>query len=253
MSLSDDEKWIEAGRLRDQERREIERRRVGAKGEGGDFGAYYDLAHGKADGVAEHSVADERFIRSYARQLGRLLADEGLAGPRSLIDFGCGPGLLTHELRASVGMGDVLGVDISVSAIAFAKANFPACRFETVAVDDDTRLPPADVVHAREFYPFTRTADAEFHRKYLSVLASHVKPGGVMVLSLLATPKSLAADAETLSAFMETLSMSPMRRVPVAHALLEGRLPLPLARAATAAASALTGRGRVYFYVSRRR
>ncbi len=252
MALSDDEKWILSENLKRQEKREIESREKGLPGEGGDFGAYHALLKGEGGDAEQHAVTEGPYLASYARQLAALIVESGLAGPLSLVDVGCGPGALTDALRAAVPGGTVTGVDISESAIAYASKRYPACRFETVAVDEDTRLEPRDVVHAREFYPFTRTADPEYHAKYMAILARHVKPGGLLILTLLDAPKSVARNADALGPGAERLGLPPFRRVPVAHHKLESRLPLFAARAATSLAQALLGKGRVFFHVARR-
>jgi SAM-dependent methyltransferase len=252
MALSDDDKWILAENLKRQEKREIESREKGLPGEGGDFGAYHALLKGEGGDAAEHAVSEGPYLASYARQLASLLAESGLTGPLSVLDVGCGPGSLTDALRSVSGGGTVTGIDISESAIAYAAKKYPDCRFEAVAVDEDTRLEPRDVVHAREFYPFTRTADPEYHAKYMAILARHVKPGGLLVLTLLDAPKSVARNADALGPGAERLGLTRFRRIPVAHPKLEGRLPLAAARAATSLAQSLLGKGRVFFHAARR-
>lgn len=252
MALSDDEKWILSENLKRQEKREIESREKGLPGEGGDFGAYHALLKGEGGDVERHAVSEAPYLESYARQVSALLAEAGLSGARSLLDVGCGPGALTDALRRAVAGGAVTGIDISESAIAYASKRYPLCRFETVAVDEDTRLEPRDVVHAREFYPFTRTGDPEFHAKYMAILARHVRPGGLLILTLLDAPKSVARNAEALGPGAERLGLTRFGRTPVAHPKLESALPLAAARAATSLAQSLLGKGRVFFHVARR-
>lgn len=253
MALSEDEKWILAENLKRQEKEAIERVRKGGDGSGGDFGSYYALLTGKnTEWVKAHAVSDENYLSSYAGQLERLLRGEGVgrAGIR-LLDVGCGPGLLTWTLSRSLPGCRARGIDISESAIEYARRQYPDCRFDPVSVDGSMELGERfDVVHAREFYPFTRTGDLDFHRTYLEALARHVDEAGVLVLTLLSAPKSLAGSAVSLAPALEAAGMTPFRRVILSSARIPRWVPPAVARAATAL---LAGRrGLTHFYVSRR-
>jgi len=254
MTLADDEKWILAENLKRQERKDIASVERGEDGSGGDFGSYYALLTGKnTEWVKAHAVSEERYLLSYVRQLRRLLPD--LEGKKiSLLDVGCGPGLLTQKLAAGLGDCQASGIDISESAIAYARKRFPACRFDVVSVDGKMDLGRKfDVVHAREFYPFTRTGDLDFHRQYVEVMAKHVAERGALVLTLLSTSKSLAPNVDALAPTLAALGMTPFRRETLASARLEALAPLALARAATALSARLKGFPPVRFYLSRRK
>jgi SAM-dependent methyltransferase len=58
-------------------------------------------------------------------------------GIRSVVEFGCGLGYLTNMIRTCTN-AEVLGVDISETAVKKARATFPSCRF---TVDSVCNLP----------------------------------------------------------------------------------------------------------------
>ena len=253
MALSDDEKWILTENLKRQEKEAIADVDNGADGSQGDFGSYYALLTGKnSEWVKSHAVSDERYLSSYARQLEQVLAKE-TGAPIRLLDVGCGPGLLTWTLSRKLPECRARGIDISESAIQYGRRQYPNCRFDVVSVDAAMELGEKfDVVHAREFYPFTRTGDLEFHRTYVEALARHVAPSGALVLTLLSSPKSLAANADALAPALKALGLTPFRRVTLASAKIPAWVPPAIARAATELLARRAGRGATHFYVSRR-
>ncbi|OGR98257.1 MAG: hypothetical protein A2V88_08100 [Elusimicrobia bacterium RBG_16_66_12] len=255
MTLPDDEKWLLAENLQRQEKEDIANVAKGGDGSLCDFGSYYALLTGKnTEWAKAHAVDDERYLTSYARQLKQLLSRErGARGAMRLLDVGCGPGRLTWTLSRDIPGCRARGIDISESAIAYGRRRYPNCRFDVVAVDGALELGGSfDVVHAREFYPFTRTSDLAFHRTHLQALARHVDKSGVLVITLLSAPKSLAENSAALASSMEEIGMTPFRRVTLASAKVPSWIPSSVARAATELAAHLAGRGAVHFYISRR-
>jgi SAM-dependent methyltransferase len=86
--------------------------------------------------------AYDRFMGRYARALAPLLAD--LAGVRPgqrVLDVGCGPGALTGELVARLGVDAVTAVDPSASFVAALRRRHPGVQATTAGVPD---LPFAD-------------------------------------------------------------------------------------------------------------
>lgn len=245
MALEKDEEWILPENLRRQEKEEIAKVDRNLDASGGDFGSYYRLLKDQNDDWARsHAVIDDAEADLYAGQVATALeADGPTPKDLALLDVGCGPGPITAALRRRLG-GSATGVDISESGTAYGRRRFPDCAFLAAAVDENLVLPQKyDVIHAREFYPFTRTGDLETHRRYLDILLKYLKPGGVVVLTVLAEPKSLADNAPALA---------PDRRVLVAGERFARLLPLPAARVLTWAAQSLVGRPRRYFYIWRR-
>lgn len=255
MALRDDEKWILAENLKRQEQSEIAKIEGGSSGaDCGDFGAYYALLSGKNPELAGvHAVSSGPYLAAYVRQLRVILETAGRAQRPSILDVGCGPGALTQKILEGFPGSRVRGIDISESAIAYGRRTYPGCRFAVVSVDEKMDLGETfDVVHAREFYPFTRTGDFDFHRKFVEVLAKHVAERGVLVLTILSRPNTLASNADALAPALGKFAMTPFERVTLASARLPAWMPPPLARAFTTLGAKLRGRNDVRFYVSRR-
>lgn len=58
---------------------------------------------------------------------------------RRVLDIGCGNGLYTDMIRSEA-MAEVLGLDVSPTAIASAQANFPLCRFEVASAAEVAKV-----------------------------------------------------------------------------------------------------------------
>ena len=93
-------------------------------------------------------------------QLMDMFPDEDAAhGP--ILDVGCGIGTVTHAIRAACGPGtDCQGIDLSESAIRVARRRYADCAFRVASADDLGAFADGtfSLVHAREFYPFTRSS-----------------------------------------------------------------------------------------------
>ncbi|MBI4375852.1 MAG: glycosyltransferase [Elusimicrobia bacterium] len=238
--------WFHPERLKPQETADIDKVEAGLDVSRSDFGAYYRLLkHGRADWVRDHALMDQGQARNYAVQVHALLRRFPLPQAPVILDAGCGPGAITEALRLELGAAETFGIDLSQSAVEYARKRYPGCRFDCLPIDERGSLPQNyDIIHAREFYPFTRTKDGETHRRYLRLFARHLRPGGVIVLSLLATRDSLAATAPTLGRDFPFLESS------LASDKLPHSLPLTLANALTAAARLISGKPgrRVYLF-----
>lgn len=250
MALGDDDQWILPENLKRAEASEVNRAEAGEDVSNGDFGSYHALLKGThPEWVAIHAVIDPLYLASYARQVARVA---GQAAPAAVVDVGCGPGALTDALRTAWPGSRVTGIELSRSAVEYARGRYPECRFVNAAVDEALVLEERfDVVHGREFYPFTRTRDAEFHRRYLSILAGYLKPKGVLVLGLVDGEKSLASTWVEHADWLPTVGISPLERVALAHPKAERLLPLGLARLSSRAANRLLGRPEFRLYVAR--
>ncbi|MFH1616596.1 MAG: class I SAM-dependent methyltransferase [Planctomycetota bacterium] len=99
-----------------------------------------------------------------------------------VLDMACGTGYLTDCFRQK-GF-DVLGCDILESAISIAKSKYPDCEFQVF----NGRYPTAlgekcfDIVHMREFYPFTRSSDFEKQKDLILEYCRLVKDKGLLVI-----------------------------------------------------------------------
>jgi SAM-dependent methyltransferase len=219
MTLEKDEEWLLPENLRRQEKREISLVEAGLDASSGDFGSYYALLrHGNKDWVRKHALIDPDPARIYSLQAARAMRALGplLARPR-LLDVGCGPGAVTEALARELDCSETLGVDISESAVTYARQRFPEIQFQAMAISEDTALPGKfDIVHAREFYPFTRTGDPDTHWAFLRMLSGNLEEGGFLALSLAGGPDSLDQNWRRLDPELAAIGLSPLRRLPIA-------------------------------------
>lgn len=79
----------------------------------------------------------EAFFASGEADVARIFAALS-SSPRSALDFGCGVGRLTRALAKRVDR--VVGVDISQTMLAHARANVPAATFSTTIPDEQFDL-----------------------------------------------------------------------------------------------------------------
>lgn len=70
----------------------------------------------------------------YIEHLSRYVFAGRIAGAKSVLDVGCGCGYGAHHI-ARVGAHTVVGVDVSIEAIQFAKANYPASNLHFAVMD----------------------------------------------------------------------------------------------------------------------
>jgi ribosomal protein L11 methyltransferase len=98
-----------------------------------------------------------------------------VAGGESVLDYGCGSGILAIA-AAKLGAADVVGIDIDPEAVRAARANAAAnaarARF---AGTDETLPPPADLVVANIL--------ASPLKLLAPLLAAQTRPGGRLVLA----------------------------------------------------------------------
>ena len=81
-----------------------------------------------------------RLMATFQRSLGELFAK---AAPESLLDVGCGEGVLTHKWAARIAPGRVVGIDLEDSAIQgeWAKRQAPNLEYRVMKAE---KLPFAD-------------------------------------------------------------------------------------------------------------
>jgi SAM-dependent methyltransferase len=100
------------------------------------------------------------------------------AGGGPVLDVGCGPGRLTHDL-ASRGLA-VTGIDVSSAMLRLARSHDPGLRLVAASL---TRLPVADNAIAGVFcwYVLHHVPDEEL-RPSLGELARVLAPGGSLMI-----------------------------------------------------------------------
>ncbi|MGW5362893.1 class I SAM-dependent methyltransferase [Actinopolymorpha pittospori] len=104
------------------------------------------------------------------------------AADRRVLDFGCGTGYGAH--RISPECGSITGVDVSASAIDFARDHYQAARldFRHIAPVEQEPLPFADASFdvVLSFQVIEHVPDAD---RYLAEAARVLAPGGVLVVA----------------------------------------------------------------------
>jgi len=161
---------------------EIRDRSAEALSGGGDFGSYAIANRGgglAVSGIESHNLihADQR-VRQYRTVLGR-------RNFKRIADIGCGLGFTTQALARHYPQARVVGIEVSADAIDYARRTAPEAEFVQMPVDPAGSLPGRfDVILCQEFYPFTRTGDAETHRAFVALFLAHLEPGGVLMIEL---------------------------------------------------------------------
>ena len=175
---------------------------------GNDFGSYKLLNSGSSPDVSRiwsHNLPLER-ARFKARSYKRLVGGISVG---AILDVGCGAGFTAEALRQVFPGATVHGVDVSSDAVSYAQAQFPACTFIARTLDpDDAGVPSEvagsetlkfDLILAQEFYPFTRTADYDYHKRWLDLLLRETSTGGCVVIQVAyRTKESVNANVSRL-------------------------------------------------------
>jgi SAM-dependent methyltransferase len=99
------------------------------------------------------------------------------------VDLGCGAGAVAAALHGQL-RHPVWGIDLSPAAIAYAARTFPGPTFACRSADDLSDVPDGALAlaHAREFSPFSRTADARLHQSFLEAARPKLMDGGLFVV-----------------------------------------------------------------------
>ena len=190
--LEKDSEWILPENLKKQET--IDRKKInGGSFEVGDFGSYYAYRKGiNSDIIKSHAISDDKIAFNYARSLRYFLLSHGCGELKgNILDIGCAIGTITNAIHHFNKNGNTYGLDISEDAVAFAREKYPLCRFYNQSAtklnnfEDDF----FDIIHAREFYPFTRTNDDEYQLEYLRLFYQKLKKNGLIILQMVAKEK----------------------------------------------------------------
>ncbi|HJN22437.1 MAG TPA: class I SAM-dependent methyltransferase [Rhodospirillales bacterium] len=188
------EPWLIPEKLRQHEKEARDIIDAGGTG-GGHLGAYYAYRTGTNKGLIEpHGVIDDEYALGYARNIRALLKSMGQDAEGSVfLDAGCGIGVITNAFAALNAGGKTFGLDLSEDGIAIAREKYPACTFSVQSADelDNFEDDFFDVIHTREFYPFTRSNDDGFHLEFFRAFQAKLKSGGIVLVSTVTVPKGL--------------------------------------------------------------
>jgi 2-polyprenyl-3-methyl-5-hydroxy-6-metoxy-1,4-benzoquinol methylase len=146
----------------------------------GDFGSYRKvLMTGEVKGSMlefHNDLKPTEKIKAISRFLGQ-------AKPKKILDVGCGMGFTTAALANFYKGAEVLGIDVSKDAIDFAKSTHKGAKFLSVMISPKSeRLGEFDLIYCIEFYPFTRTSDAETHIEFIEYFVKQLSSGGKIII-----------------------------------------------------------------------
>ncbi len=186
--IEKDAEWILPENLMKQQEKEKRSVDLGLfKGEG-DFGSYYGLNKGvNSEWVKPHGIIDKNEALKYAVNVGMFCRSKQLILGGNILDVGCGTGAITGALAEICPGANVTGLDISTDAVCYAQKEHIGAKFYCRSAEDLGCFPDEyfDVIHCKEFYPFTRTNDIEYQSKYFELFYKKLKKRGFVVLVML--------------------------------------------------------------------
>lgn len=217
--LEKDSEWILPGNLRKQELKSRKLVDEGSSDYGGDFGAYYAYRKGiNFDFIKSHAYTDDHKALAYAKNLRTFLNSVNLKLEGEILDVGCAIGTITNSIDLLSNKGErggkTYGIDLSEDGIEVAKYKFPNCTFYQQSADelDNFENGYFDIIHCREFYPFTRTNDKQYHMKYLNLFLKKLKPLGFVILEMCALDKGFCHTYIGLDNQLKNVGYSVVKR-----------------------------------------
>ena len=182
----------------------------------GVYGCYNDFEKsGDVTVIESHNVTKDDYAFLYARNLQLQLNRIGIPLEGRVLDAGCGMGAITNGIKRLVGeKGEVFGIDLSDAAIRMARSGYRDCTFhvqQAAALEifgDDT----LDLIHAREFYPFTRTKSVAIHMEILSTFHRKLTPGGSVLSVQIMEDEGLGQSLADLKGPCRELGFDRVRR-----------------------------------------
>jgi SAM-dependent methyltransferase len=167
-----------------------------AKNGEGVYESYDAFAKGsKTSEISAHAIVDDQYAIVYARNIFRHLTQIGARLDGPILDVGCAIGTITGGMKKLLGpQVEVHGIDLSESAVGVATKKFPDCRFLVESADELISFDDGQfgIIHAREFYPFSRSGNTEFHIGFLRAFHNKLKPDGVLIAVQIIDAEGLA-------------------------------------------------------------
>lgn len=195
-----------------------------ASAEEGLYAAHKAYATGEDPTLIQpHAIIDFHYALNYAHGLAAALRRLGIELAGNILDAGCAAGTITGALhQAANAGGECCGIDLSAPLIACAAETFPDCRFSVCSADALGEFEDGyfDIIHAREFYPFTRSASASFHWYFLDCFARKLRPGGAVIAVQIIERRGLADSFGALCAAAHAHGFSKVSR----HVMAPNRL-----------------------------
>jgi len=159
--------------------------------------------------------------------------------PNRILDAGCGLGFTTDAITQCFPESTVLGVDLSIDAITFAKEKFPRSSFLAQAIDPESApIGSFDLIFCFEFYPFTRNRDADFQVQMIRYLCQNLNEGGVLVISQ--TWKEVDGLPFIYKRVQTDCTDKTFTRFAIPHPRLSAKLPNVIAYAVSALGQLVT-------------
>ncbi|MHB9072933.1 MAG: class I SAM-dependent methyltransferase [Desulfobaccales bacterium] len=207
MTLEKESEWILVDRLSDSEKQARQKSVLEEGDKYGDFGSYRSLINnGLINSMIEVHNAVGLQARDYVELLSKIIQEHLKHEPMIIADMGCGAGFIANELKIKFPESRVIGYDISQHAIEYAKTHWLKAEFHCMGIDHESNFGlKFDIIHCREFYPFTRTNNIEFALGYLNMFKKHLNPNGIIVLTLAHTEKCILNSVDSLSSNINTL------------------------------------------------
>lgn len=191
-----------------------------------DFGSYRRVLLGDdfaQSGIALHNdLSPLEKVRVIQKQL-------QLQSPLQILDAGCGLGFTTDAISRTFPGASVLGIDISLDAIAFAKKNFPNSVFRAEPIDPESApIGSFDLIFCFEFYPFTRNRDVLFQSEMIRYLSTNLSPNGQIIISQ--TWREVDGLPFIYDEVTRECSSLKFSVVNIPHPRIAAKLPLQVAR-----------------------
>ena len=190
--------WWKPNNLKKSENKFLEENDLERLDVKNDFGSYKIMLATNDTSKSRIHIHNEISPSFRVKALKKILGD---FNPQKIYDLGCGLGYTTNEISKVYPLAEVIGIDISEDAIAYAEKNFPGCQFLSEAVDPENKkqMLSSDMICAFEFYPFTRTNVLSEHVQYISYLSDELSEKGKLVIfQLWDNPESLSVNYKDL-------------------------------------------------------
>jgi len=215
--------------------REREVRTAGVAGETdvrNDFASYKAFAssgNAESSGLDMHNEVEPWRIDTVCGDYATLIRRFRDNAPKTIADLGCGVGFTTDGLNRVWPSATVIGFEVSVDAVQFARHRWPSCMFVDGAITANATLngAPFDLLLCQEFYPFTRTGSLAVHRDWLRCLANNMSDDGLAIIMVPASTRDSINDT-----FESLRHEFALRKIQIAAPRVSRRLPFALARLA---------------------